>query len=61
MSNEAQWPPSPCEKVIDEEGGICADAATYRPGLYAYLCDQHAEEVREGMERAFGIEEETKP
>lgn len=46
MPDEARWPPSPCERVINEDGDICADTATYRPGLYAYLCEHHAEEGR---------------
>lgn len=49
--NEAKWPPSPCERIMNKEGSICAIAATYRPGLYAYLCNQHTDEATRRLQR----------
>lgn len=50
-TNEAKWPPSPCERVMNKDGDICAVAATYRPGFYAYLCNQHTDEATRRLQR----------
>ena len=60
MADEARWPPSPCERVINEEGDICADAASYCPEAHAYICPQHEREVHKTADRRTGPRNEPK-